>query len=62
MFTNLIYAYLYPDDYSYAINLIISQEKKILSIQNEDINESNKVMKIKRHEFIINCIKYKYNL
>jgi hypothetical protein len=62
MISNLIYNYLYPDEIEYAINLIISQEKKILSIQNEEINESNKLMKIKRLTFLIDCIKYKYGI
>ena len=62
MISNLIYNYLYPDDFDYAVNQILFYEKKILNIQNEDINDSNKLMKIKRLEFIIDCIKYKYNI
>lgn len=62
MISNLIYNYLYPDDYEYAINQVIFYEKKIYAIQNEDINESNKLMKIKRLEFIIKCIKTSYGL
>lgn len=62
MISNLIYNYLYPDEVDYAINQIVFYENKIYAIQNEDINESNKLMKIKRLQFIINCIKYRYNL
>lgn len=62
MISNLIYNYLYPDEVEYAINQIVFYENKIYAIQNEDINESNKLMKIKRLQFIINCIKYRYNL
>jgi hypothetical protein len=62
MISNLIYNYLYPDEVEYAINQIVFYEKKIYAIQNEDINESNKLMKIKRLQFIIDCIKYKYNI
>ena len=62
MISNLIYNYLYPDEIEYAINQIVFYEKKIYAIQNEDINESNKLMKIKRIQFIIDCIKYKYNI
>ena len=62
MISNLIYAYLYPDDYEYAVNQVIFYENKILYIQGEDINESNKLMKIKRLTFLIDCIKYKYNI
>ena len=62
MITNLIYNYLYPDELDYAIDQVLFYEKKILHIQNEDINESNKLMKIKRLNLIIDCIKYRYNL
>jgi len=62
MITNLIYNYFYPDEIDYAIDQVLFYEKKILHIQNEDINESNKLMKIKRLNLIIDCIKYKYNL
>jgi len=62
MITNLIYNYLYPDELDYAIDQVLLYEKKILHIQGEDINESNKLMKIKRLNLIINCIKYKYNI
>ena len=62
MISNLIYNYFYPDEIDYAVNLILFYEKKILSIQNEDINESNKLMKIKRLEFTIKCIKNSYGL
>ena len=62
MISNLIYNYLYPDDYEYAINQIVFYENKILHIQGEDINESNKLMKIKRIQLIIDCIKYKYGI
>ena len=62
MISNLIYNYLYPDDYDYAINQIIFYENKILHIQNEDINENNKLMRIKRLQFIIDSVKYKYNI
>jgi len=62
MIGNLIYNYFYPDDFDYAVNQILFYEKKILSIQNEDINDSNKLMKIKKFQFIIDCIKFKYNL
>jgi len=62
MISNLIYNYLYPDDFDYAVNQIIFYENKILHIQGEDINENNKLMKIKRLQFIIDCIKYKYNI
>ncbi len=62
MISNLIYNYLYPDDFDYAVNQIIFLEKKILNIQSEDINESNRLMKIKKEQFLIDCIKYKYNI
>lgn len=62
MITNLIYNYLYPDELDYAIDQVLLYEKKILHIQGEDINESNKLMKIKRLNLIIDCIKYRYNL
>jgi len=62
MISNLIYNYLYPDDYDYALNQIIFYENKILHIHGEDINENNKLMKTKRLQFLINCIKYKYNI
>ena len=62
MISNLIYAYFYPDEIDYAYNQVLFYEKKILHIQNEDINESNKLMKIKRLNLIIHCIKYKYNI
>jgi hypothetical protein len=62
MLSNLIYNYLYPDDYDYAINQIVFYENKILHIQGEDINENNKLMRIKKFEFVIDCIKYKYNI
>ena len=62
MLSNLLYNYFYPDQLDYAVNLIIYYEQKILHIQNEDINESNKLMKIKKFQFIIDCIKFKYNL
>jgi len=62
MISNLIYNYLYPDEIDYAYNQVLFYEKKILHIQNEDINESNKLMRIKKFEFVISCIKYKYNL
>ena len=62
MITNLIYNYLYPQEIDYAIDQVLFYEKKILHIQNEDINESNKLMKIKRLNLIIDCIKYKYNI
>ena len=62
MISNLIYNYLYPDEVDYAINQIVFYENKILHIQNEDINESNKLMKIKRLTFLIDCIKYKYGI
>jgi len=62
MISNLIYNYLYPDDYEYAISQIVFYENKILHIQGEDINENNKLMRIKKFEFVISCIKYKYNI
>jgi|TARA_R110002020_G_scaffold153514_2_gene332908 hypothetical protein len=62
MISNLIHNYLYPDDYDYAVNQIIFYENKILHIQGEDINENNKLMRIKKFEFVIDCIKYKYNI
>ena len=62
MISNLIYNYFYPHEIEYAIDQVLFYEKKILHIQNEDINESNKLMKIKRLNLIIDCIKYKYNL
>lgn len=62
MLYSLIQNYFYRDDYEYAINQIVFYENKILHIQGEDINESNKLMKIKRIQFIIDCIKYKYNI
>jgi len=61
MFENL-YNYFNPDDLDYAINQICFYENKIRNIQQEDINDSNKLLKIKRITFIINAIKYKYNL
>ena len=61
MFENL-YNYFNPDDLNYAINQICFYENKIRNIQQEDINDSNKLLKIKRITFIINAIKYKYNL
>ncbi len=61
MFENL-YNYFNPDDLDYAINQICFYESKIRNIQEEDINESNKYLKIKRIQFIISAIKYKYNL
>ena len=62
MISNLIYNYFYPDELDYAYNQILFYEKKILHIQNEDINDSNKLMKIKRLNLIVDCIKYKYNI
>jgi len=62
MISNLIHNYLYPDDYDYAVNQIVFYENKILHIQGEDINENNKLMRIKKFEFVIDCIKYKYNI
>jgi len=62
MLSNLIYNYLYPDEIDYAVNLILFYEKKIINIHNEDINDSNKLMKIKRLEFTIKCIKNSYGL
>jgi len=62
MISNLIHNYLYPDDYDYAVNQIVFYENKIIHIQGEDINENNKLMRIKKFEFVIDCIKYKYNI
>jgi len=58
-----LYNYLFPDyDYNYVLDEIEFYENKINQIQNQDINEENKLIRIKKFQFILNCIKYKYNL
>jgi len=54
------YQYFYEDDVKYAKSQLEFYESKIKKIENENINENNKVLKKKRIEFIINLIKYSY--
>jgi len=56
------YHYFYDEDVKFAESQLKFYESKILKIENEDINESNKLMKKKRIQFVIDCIKYSYGL
>ena len=35
---------------------------KLMKIDDEDINENNKLLKKKKIQFVIDCIKYSYGL
>ena len=56
------YQYFYEDDVKYAESQLEFYESKIKKIDNENINENNKVLKKKRIEFIIQCIQYSYGI
>lgn len=56
------YEYFYYDDVKFAELQLKFYESKILKIDKEDINESNKLLKKKRIQFVIDCIKYSYGL
>ncbi len=56
------YKYFYEDDLKFAESQLEFYESKIIKIDKEDINENNKLMKKKRIQFVINCIKYSYGI
>jgi len=57
-----IYEYFYKDDVDFAKTQLEFYESKIKKIDNEDINENNKILKKKRIQFVIDLIKYSYGL
>ena len=55
------YQYFYEEDVKFAESQLEFYKSKILKIEKEDINENNKLLKKKRIQFVIDCIKYSYS-
>jgi len=61
MLTNL-YNYYHTDEYELALEQLEFFEKKLLSIDNDNCNDTNKAYRKRRIELVIKCIKYTYNI
>lgn len=56
------YQYFYNDDLKFAESQLEFYVNKLMKIDDEDINENNKLLKKKKIQFVIDCIKYSYGL
>jgi len=60
--TTYFYQYFYNEDVKFAESQLEFYVNKLMKIDDEDINENNKLLKKKKIQFVIDCIKYSYGL